>query len=59
MKIISTLINKGGILSELFSFLWKRKIAWMIPLFILLILLIAVLAVGSASGLAPFIYTLI
>jgi hypothetical protein len=59
MKILYSLRSKIGIFSELVSFLWKRKIWWLIPLVILLMLLIAVLAIESASGLAPFIYTFI
>jgi hypothetical protein len=59
MRFFTSIKNKSGILYEFLNFLWKRKLAWMIPLVILLLLLVAVLVIGSASGLAPFIYTLI
>lgn len=56
---IKVLIGNVKILRELFKFLWQKKIWWMIPLVFFLILLIAVLAIESTAGIAPFIYTFI
>lgn len=48
-----------GVLGELLSFLWKRKLYWLLPMVITLLVLGALIILGSASGgAAPFIYTL-
>lgn len=47
-----------GILGELLAFLWKRKLYWMLPMVITLIVFALVILFGSASPLSPFIYTL-
>lgn len=51
--------NRFGILSELFRFLWKRKMYWLFPMVALLVVfgLLLVFA-ASNSAVAPFIYTL-
>lgn len=59
MEILPKVKSRSGIIKDLFSFLWKRKIWWLIPLIIILLLLIAVLSIGSSAGIAPFIYTFI
>jgi hypothetical protein len=45
-------------LKELFRFLKTRKKFWMIPLILILLLLAVIIAVTSASALAPFIYSI-
>jgi LPS O-antigen subunit length determinant protein (WzzB/FepE family) len=45
-------------LRELFRFLWKRKLWWLIPMVVLLVLFALLLVFAQASGLAPFIYPL-
>ena len=48
-----------GILGEFFSFLWQRKLWWLIPLMLVLFVFSALLIVAASSGgLMPFIYTL-
>ena len=47
-----------GTVGELFGFLWERKLWWMIPFVATLLLVAALLLVGQATGVAPFIYTL-
>ena len=44
--------------AELLAFLWQRKMWWMIPLVMVLLLTGLLIGFGSASGLGPFIYTL-
>lgn len=48
-----------GIAGELFEFLWSQKLWWMIPLVAGLLAIAALVALASASTLAPFIYPLI
>ena len=43
---------------ELFTFLWKRKLWWLIPLVVSLLLIGGLLILGQATGVGPLIYTL-
>ena len=45
-------------LIELWSFMRERKKFWMLPIFIMLFLLGALLILAKTSAIAPFIYTL-
>ena len=47
-----------GVLGELLAFLWKRKLYWMLPMVITLLVFAVLIAVGGSSPLSPFIYTL-
>jgi hypothetical protein len=47
-----------GVVGELLSFLWARKLWWLIPMVTILLVFGLLLIFASASGLAPFIYTL-
>jgi len=47
-----------GVVRELLSFLWARKLWWLIPMVTVLLLFGLMLIFASTSGLAPFIYTL-
>jgi hypothetical protein len=43
---------------EILSFLWQRKLWWLIPMVAMLLVLGLVLVFATTSGIAPFIYTL-
>lgn len=47
-----------GIVGQLLSFLWQRKMWWLIPMVAILLLFGLLLIFASASGVGPFIYTL-
>jgi drug/metabolite transporter superfamily protein YnfA len=47
-----------GVVGELIGFLWQRKLWWLIPMMIVLLLFGFLLAFASASGVGPFIYAL-
>ena len=49
--------KRMGIVREFFLFLKQNKAWWLAPIVIVLLLLIALITLGSTS-LAPFIYTL-
>lgn len=51
-------VSRMGILGELLQFLWKRKLWWMIPMIVMLILFVVLLVAAQGSAIAPFIYTL-
>lgn len=57
-KNISFEDNKDvNIFSEFFSFLKENKLWWMIPIAIVLMIFIAIIAIGSQSGAASvFLY---
>ena len=47
-----------SIIRELLSFLKERKKLYLVPLFIVMLLLAILLILGQGSAVAPFIYTL-
>ncbi len=47
-----------GVMGELFSYLWQRKLWWLIPMLVVLIMVVGLLIFAQGSPLAPFIYTL-
>ena len=51
-------LSRIGILGELLVFLWKRKLWWMMPMIVVLILFALLLVFAQGSAVAPFIYTL-
>lgn len=50
--------TKFSIAGELIAFLWKRKMFWLMPLVFVLLFLGLLIAIGSSTGVGPFIYTL-
>jgi hypothetical protein len=46
------------VVNELLSFLWQRKLWWLIPMVVVLLVFGLLLVFASASGIGPFIYTL-
>ena len=50
--------SRLGVAGELLSFLWQRKLWWMIPMVTVLALFGLLLVLTQGSALAPFIYTL-
>ncbi len=51
-------LTRVGIVGELLSFLWKRKLWWLIPMIVVIVLFAMLLIFAQGSALAPFIYTL-
>ncbi len=47
-----------GVARELLTFLWQRKLWWLIPMVSLLLIFGLLLIFASSSGLGPLIYTL-
>jgi hypothetical protein len=47
-----------GIIGELLQFLWERKLYWLIPMILVLIIFGTLIVFGSNPSTAPFIYTL-
>lgn len=47
-----------GVTGEFLVFLWQRKLWWLIPMIMFLLLFGLLMIFASASGIGPFIYTL-
>ena len=47
-----------GVLAELWVFLRERKKYWLLPVFLMVIILGGLLVLAQGSALAPFIYTM-
>ena len=48
----------GSIVTELFAFLWKQKLWWLIPALVVLLAFGLLLIFAQSTPLAPFVYTL-
>jgi len=51
-------IARLGVLGELLAFLWKRKLYWLLPLVLVLMVFALIIILGGSSPLSPFIYSL-
>jgi len=58
MRFIRSTLSKFGMVGEMLVFLWQRKLWWLIPMVVILLLFGLLLIFAQASGIAPFIYTL-
>lgn len=47
-----------GTVGELFRFLWARRLWWLVPMVVMLLLFAVLIVLGSVAGVGPFIYTL-
>ena len=47
-----------GLIGELWAFMKERKKLWLLPIFVLLLLVGGLLVFAQGSALAPFIYTI-
>jgi len=53
-----SMLTNMGVAGEVLIFLWQRKRWWLIPMVTALLVFGLLLIFASASGIAPFIYTL-
>lgn len=58
MQFLKSVTSKLGIIKELLTFLWQRKLWWIIPIVVVLLLFGALIFFTQSSAVAPFIYTL-
>lgn len=57
-RFFRNLFSRLGIAGQLLGFFWRRKVWWMTPL-VLVILILGVLVIfGQSSAVSAFIYTL-
>jgi len=55
---INDFFMKMGVLGELMAFLWKRKLYWLIPMMITLMLFAVIIIAGGSGAGGLFIYSL-
>ena len=58
MKLAQGMRQRFGIAGELISFLWQRKLWWLIPMVFVLLVFGGLMVTAQSSALGPFIYTL-
>ena len=58
MSVLQTTRGKFGTAGEMLAFLWRRKLWSLYPMVFVLLVFGILIAVGSASGVGPFVYTL-
>jgi hypothetical protein len=58
MKLAEGMRQRFGIAGELMSFLWQRKLWWLIPMVFVLLVFGGLMVTAQSSALGPFIYTL-
>jgi len=58
VKFLDQLKNRFSIMSELITFLWVRRLWWMIPMVIVLLGFGLLIIFTQSSVLAPFLYPL-
>jgi hypothetical protein len=54
---IQAFSDAGRLIRDLGRFVWRRKVWWLVPMLIVLLLAIVLVVLGQ-TPLAPFIYTL-
>ena len=52
------MLTNAGVVGEVLTLLWKRRRWWLIPMVAVLLIFGLFLIFATASGIAPFIYTL-
>ncbi len=58
MLYMRSVFGRFSIASELLQFFWARKLWWLMPMLILLVLFGFLMIFAQSSAIAPFIYTL-
>ena len=58
LRFFRTMKTNLGVAGEFLAFLWKRKLWWLVPMVVVLLIFALLLVFASASGVGPFIYTL-
>ncbi|XWX04933.1 DUF5989 family protein [Aggregatilineales bacterium SYSU G02658] len=51
-------LTRLGVMGEILSFFWKRRLFWLIPMLIVLGLIAIFIIIGISSPAGAFIYTL-
>ena len=58
LGFVRSMTTNVGVAGEMLTFLWRRKLWWMMPLVAVLLIMAILLVFASSSGIGPFIYAL-
>ena len=58
IQLFSFYTGEKGILGELLQFFWERKLWWLMPMILTLLLLGLLIVFTQGTAVAPFIYIL-
>jgi drug/metabolite transporter superfamily protein YnfA len=58
MGALRDAVSTLGIVGELLAFLWQRKLWWLLPVVVALLVIGLLATFASATGIGPFVYTL-
>jgi uncharacterized membrane protein len=58
MRFVKGVMGRLRITSELLQFFWERKLWWLMPMLLLLLVFGFLIIFAQSSAIAPFIYTL-
>ena len=58
MGILTMIKGVFGIVKELLGFFWRKKMWWLIPFIVVLLVFGVLFIIASTTGLGPFIYAL-
>jgi hypothetical protein len=58
MSYLVKITQRSSTMGELFSFLWQRKLWWLLPLVVFLMLMGILFALAQMSSVAPWMYPL-
>ena len=57
-SVIQDVTSRLGVVGELMAFLWKRKLFWLIPMLLILVIFAVTILMGSAGPAGMFFYPL-
>jgi hypothetical protein len=53
-----SMVANLGVVGEVVYFLWQRRLWWLIPMVLMLLVFGLLVVFAATSGIGPFIYTL-
>jgi hypothetical protein len=57
-SVMDEFFTRLGVMGEILSFFWKRRLFWLIPMLLVLGLIAIFIVIGISSPAGAFIYTL-
>lgn len=58
MGIVSDFTRRLGVVNGLMSFLWRKRLWWMIPILLAVLCVAVIVGLAAHPAAAPFVYTL-
>jgi hypothetical protein len=58
MSLITGIRSRIGVVKDLCSFFWQRKLWWLIPMLLVLVIMGVLVVFVNTSATVPFVYVL-